>query len=38
MVQKKLPEFDQLKNQLKTQIAKEKVVADLMKNAKIKLK
>lgn len=35
---KKLPEFDQLKNQLKTQIAKEKVVADLMKNAKIKLK
>lgn len=35
---KKLPEFEQLKNQLKTQIAKEKVVADLMKNAKIKLK
>ena len=35
---KKLPEFEQLKNQLKNQIAKEKVIADLMKNAKIKLK
>ena len=35
---KKLPEFKLLENQLKNQIAKEKVVADLMKNAKIKLK
>ena len=35
---KKLPEFKLLENQLKNQIAKEKVIADLMKNAKIKLK
>jgi len=34
----KVPEFDQLKNTLKMQIAKEKVIAYLMKNAKIKLK
>ena len=34
----KVPEFDQLKNTLKMQIGKEKVIADLMKNAKIKLK
>ena len=35
---KKLPEFEQLKNTLHMQIAKEKVIADLMKTAKIKLK
>ncbi len=34
----KVPEFEQLKNTLKMQIAKEKVIAGLMKNAKIKLK
>jgi len=34
----KVPEFDQLKSTLKMQIAKEKVIADLMKSAKIKLK
>ena len=34
----KVPEFDQLKSTLKMQIAKEKVIANLMKNAKIKLK
>jgi len=34
----KVPEFDQLKSTLKMQIGKEKVIADLMKNAKIKLK
>ena len=33
-----VPEFDQLKSTLKMQIAKEKVIADLMKSAKIKLK
>ena len=35
---KEVPEFEQLKNTLKMQIAKEKVIADLMKSAKIKLK
>ena len=35
---KKLPPFEQLKQTLHMQIAKEKVVADLMKSAKIKLK
>ena len=34
----KVPEFDQMKSTLKMQIAKEKVIADLMKSAKIKLK
>ncbi len=34
----KIPEFETLKNTLHMQIAKEKVVADLMKTAKIKLK
>jgi hypothetical protein len=34
----KVPEFEELKNTLKMQIAKEKVIAGLMKNAKIKLK
>jgi hypothetical protein len=34
----KVPEFDELKNTLKMQIAKEKVIAGLMKSAKIKLK
>jgi hypothetical protein len=34
----KVPEFDQMKSTLKIQIAKEKVIADLMKRAKIKLK
>ncbi len=34
----KVPEFDQMKDTLKMQIAKEKVIADLMKSAKIKLK
>ena len=34
----KLPPYEQLKNTLHMQIAKEKVIADLMKNAKIKLK
>ncbi len=33
----KLPPYEQLKNTLHMQIAKEKVIADLMKNAKIKL-
>jgi len=33
-----VPEFDQLKSTLKMQMGKEKVIADLMKNAKIKLK
>ena len=35
---KKLPPFEQLKQTLRMQIAKEKVVADLMKSARIKLK
>ena len=35
---KKLPTFEQLKQTLQMQIAKEKVVSDLMKHAKIKLK
>ncbi len=35
---KEVPEFEQLKNTLKMQIAKEKVIAGLMKSAKIKLK
>jgi hypothetical protein len=35
---KKLPSFEELKNTLHMQIAKEKVVANLMKTAKIKLK
>jgi len=35
---KKLPSYGQLKNTIHMQIAKEKVIADLMKNAKIKLK
>jgi len=34
----KLPSFEELKQTLHMQIAKEKVIADLMKNAKIKLK
>lgn len=34
----KVPEFEELKETLKMQIGKEKVIADLMKNAKIKLK
>ena len=34
----KIPEFEVLKNTLKMQIAKEKVIADLMKSAKIRLK
>jgi len=34
----KVPEFEELKNILKMQIVKEKVIADLMKSAKIKLK
>ena len=34
----KVPEFEELKNTLKMQIAKEKVIAGLMKSAKIKLK
>jgi len=34
----KLPPFEQLKPTLQMQIAKERVIADLMKNAKIKLK
>jgi len=34
----KIPEFDAVKNQIKTQLAQEKVVAQLMKNAKIKVK
>ena len=33
-----VPEFDQVKKTLKMQIAKEKVIAGLMKSAKIKLK
>jgi len=35
---KKVPEFDQVKNTLKMQIAKEKVITGLMKSAKIRLK
>ena len=35
---KKLPELDKIKNRLKMQIAKEKVIMSLMKNAKIILK
>jgi hypothetical protein len=34
----KVPEFEELKDTLKMQIAKEKVIAGLMKSAKIKLK
>jgi hypothetical protein len=34
----KLPEFEQLEDTLHMQVAKEKVVAELMKNASIKLK
>jgi hypothetical protein len=35
---KKLPELDKIKDRLKMQIAKEKVIMNLMKNAKIILK
>ncbi len=35
---KKIPEFDAVKNQIKMQLAQEKVVGKLMKNAKIKVK
>ena len=35
---KKLPAFEAIKNNIKMQIAQEKVVAKLMKNAKIKVK
>ena len=35
---RQLPSFEELKQTLHMQIAKEKVVADLMKSAKIKLK
>ena len=34
----KIPSFDATKNNIKMQIAQEKVVAELMKNAKIKVK
>ena len=34
----KLPSFDQAKNNIKMQLAQEKVVSELMKSAKIKLK
>ena len=34
----KVPEFEELKETLKMQIGKEKVIAGLMKSAKIKLK
>jgi len=34
----KIPEFEKIKNDLKMRYAQEKVVADLMKNAKIKVK
>ena len=34
----KIPKFEELKNTLKMQIAKEKVISGLMKSAKIKLK
>lgn len=34
----KIPEFDAVKNNIKMQLAQEKVVAQLMKNAKIKVK
>jgi len=34
----KVPEFDTVKNQIKMQLAQEKVVAKLMKSAKIKVK
>ena len=34
----KIPEFDAAKNNIKMQLAQEKVVSELMKNAKIKLK
>jgi hypothetical protein len=33
-----IPSFDQAKNNIKMQLAQEKVVGELMKNAKIKLK
>jgi len=35
---RKLPEFDKIKNRLKVQVAKEKVIMSLMKDAKIILK
>jgi hypothetical protein len=35
---KKIPAFDVTKNNIKMQLAQEKVVANLMKNAKIKVK
>lgn len=35
---KKIPEFDAVKNSIKMQLSQEKVVAELMKNAKIQLK
>ena len=34
----KIPSFDAIKNQIKMQLAQEKVVSELMKSAKIKLK
>ena len=34
----KVPEFDTVKNQIKMQLAQEKVVGKLMKSAKIKVK
>lgn len=35
---KKIPAFDTVKNQIKMQLAQEKVVAKLMKSAKVKVK
>jgi hypothetical protein len=35
---KKIPSFDSIKNSIKMQLAQEKVVAKLMKSAKIKIK
>ena len=35
---KKLPTFDQIKGQLRMQLAQEKVITKLMKNAKLKIK
>jgi hypothetical protein len=35
---KKIPEFEAVKNSIKMQLAQEKVVGELMKSAKIKLK
>ena len=34
----KIPAFDAVKNNIKVQLAQEKVVSQLMKNAKIKVK